>query len=150
MSLLALQRSNQSPACLQGPHRSYQALIVVSFAADSICNITLGLLRGRVYLCLCVCAHNKHSPCSPCALVREYSCRRRQSATNARGTFVLSAYTECRGTDCHPTGWHKHTHTSTHTLAAQCATSSSPAALSLNLFTLHAGSRHCALFSLSW
>lgn len=44
--------------------------------------------------------------------------------------------------------WDRFTHTrrlrNSHT--AQCATSSSPAAPSLNLFTLRAGSRHCALF----
>lgn len=44
MSLLALQRSNQSPACLKGPLGVISLLIVVSIAADSICNITLGLV----------------------------------------------------------------------------------------------------------
>lgn len=44
MSLLALQRSNQSPTCLKGPLRSYQALIVVSNAAHLFCITALKLV----------------------------------------------------------------------------------------------------------
>lgn len=44
MSLLALQRSNQSPTCLKGPLRYYQALIVVSNAPHLICITALRLV----------------------------------------------------------------------------------------------------------
>ena len=42
MSLLALQRSNQSPACLKGPQRSYWALIVDTIIADAVLITPLG------------------------------------------------------------------------------------------------------------
>lgn len=102
------------------------SLWVVSFAAHSICNITLGLFRG----CLCACARarkkKKNLLCFGLALqLASVNAAADSCVMNSRGTILLGAHTGRRGTDCHPTGWYeraqKHnTQAHTHACSSVC------------------------------
>lgn len=71
MSFLTLQWSNLSPASPEGPLRSYQSLIVVSVAADSIRNTISGACVGikQTYLIISVFRRREKSSASLCCYV---------------------------------------------------------------------------------